>query len=659
MNVIDFLRRHPALPVFVVLAVTFSAAWFYLPLSTTVRGLFLVAGFLVSVIAFYATTDRAESRGAIRGSDWTYAKVVTIAAALGICATVWFDARLVPMAGFLALGYSCVAYQLRPGARRAPLLYELAVLFAVPLFAKFLTTGLYFRGGDVLRHVVFVQELLAAGSIDGMSAYGRYPAYHLLVGSVRELFGLATYDAVVLTGVAVYSLLVPVVYLTVEALTDDRTVALGTGVAFTLLLTLKPFVLAFFPQTLAVAMLFVGLYLSARLVAAETATKSRRYAAVVVVLVVAMATTHHLTFFIAAVPVAVLVGLVLLQRRVETGSFRSALSSASNVQEVYAFPLVIAVVVLLTYWVYTPSIFLKRIVGGLATVFLLTTEESGGRTYRFGSGLEIEEIQLAVGWILSADALYYSVLGALFLVGFYELMRNWREYWNWSPLLVTGFVLGGVLLPLPLPIPWTDRIRVVVAVVAVFPLGVAVARVVRGNPRYPRYAVAALVVVAAGTSAAFTAPVARDLETSATNAQQVKIEWSEREYREMQSLSSFLSEHGATTVSGTVPSEVTLRGEGYPGASVGLGLDEGGLRAPGGLLIVNEYWTDHELILGNSEALISDDRFAASTAGRNKVYASDGTFLLWSEDRFTGLFGSEEEDEGEAESRNKTRAIRN
>jgi hypothetical protein len=24
------------------------------------------------------------------------------------------------------------------------------------------------------------------------------------------------------------------------------------------------------------------------------------------------------------------------------------------------------------------------------------------------------------------------------------------------------------------------------------------------------------------------------------------------------------------------------------------------------------------------------------------VYASDGTFLLWSEDRFTGLFGADE-----------------
>lgn len=655
MNPVDFPRRHPAVLVLVVLVPVLAAAWRYLPLSTTIRALFLVVAFVTSVAVFYATdgaegvdeADHAdEADREIRGSDWTYAKVVTIAAGLAVCATVWFDARAPWVVAFLAIGYLAVAYQLRRDATPTALLYELVLLFAVPLFAKFLMTGLYFGGGDVLRHITFVRRMLDAGSVLAIrpSAYWMYPGFHLLVGSFAELLGLATYDAMVLAGLVTYSALVPLIYLTARALWGDETVAFGTAVAFTLLLVLKPYVLAFYPQALAVAMLFVGLYLNASLFTAETARATRRYAAVVPLLAVAMATTHHLTFIIALVPLGLLLALLFLQRGIAAGGLRRAVSRASNVQDVYAFPLLVAAVVLFAYWLYTPSIFLTRLVGGLVTFFVLTTGGGdGGGTFLYGTGLAADDVRLAVRWLYSPDGIYYTLLSGLLLVALYEILQHWRRYLDRLPLLATGLVLSGLLLPLPLPIPWVDRIRLLVAIVAVFPLGVALSRLGRSNPRYPRYAVGALVLVAAGASASFAVPVASDLDSLHTDKQRVQIEYGEQEYRTLTSLLPFLDEHGATTITGTQLTRNTLLSEGYRGTSIGLSPGEDGISADAGLMIVREEWTDHKLLLvDGSQISISDERFAAAEARRNKVYASGGTSLFWSDSEFVGVFGSGE-----------------
>ncbi|WP_115865077.1 hypothetical protein [Halorussus litoreus] len=658
MNPVEFLRRHPAVLVLVVLAPVIAAAWRYLPLSTAIRAVFLVVAFLTSVAVFYATnradggdgTDAPERE--IRGSDWTYAKILTIAAGLAICATVWLGSRAPWVAAFLGLGYLAVAYQLRRDAAPTALLYELVLLFAVPLFAKFLTTGLYFGGGDVLRHVTFVNRMLDAGSVLAIqpSAYWMYPGFHLLVGSFAELLGLTTYDAMVLTGLVAYSALVPLVYLTVRALWGDEAVAFGTVIAFTLLLVLKPYVLAFYPQALAVAMLFVGVYLNASLFTAETARAARRYAAVVPLLAVAMATTHHLTFVIALVPLGLLLGLLVVQRGVAASDFRSALSRASNVQVVYAFPLLIAAVVLFAYWLYTPSIFLTRMVGGLVTFFVLTTGGGeGGGIFLYGVGLVTDDVRTAIRWLYSPDGIYYALLSGLLLVAFYETVQHWRRHLDRMPLLATGLILSGLLLPLPLPVPWLDRIRLLVAIVAVFPLGVALSRLARTNPRYPRYAVGALVLIAAGASASFAAPVARDLDSLHTDKQRVQIEYGEREYRTVQSLSSFLDDHAATTNTGTQLIRNTFLSEGYRGSSIGLSPEEDGMSAAAGLMIVREEWTDHKLLLvDGSQVTISDDRFAVAEARRNKVYESGGTSLFWSDSEFVGVFGRSETASGNA-----------
>jgi hypothetical protein len=654
MNVAEFLRRHPPLPVGLLLGATVLVAWSYLPLSTSLRALFVVVSFAVSAVVFYATTDPDESAGrdstagvghsaGRRGSDWTYAKVVTVAAALALCTTVWFDARGPSIAAFLAVGYLAVAAQLRSDPPTSAILYELVVLFAIPLLAKVLTTGLYFGSGDVLSHVLFVQQMLEAGSVDAMTpSYARYPGFHLLVGSVRELLGLATYDAIVLTGLVIYSVLVPVVYLTAAALTDDEMVALGAGVAFTLFLTPKSYVLAFYPQALAVAMLFVGLYLNANLLTAANATTTRRYTAIVLFLVVAMATTHHLTFFIASIPVVILLVFLFAQWLFETGRLRHALSSASNVRYTYAFPLVFATIVLFTYWLYTPSIFLSRIVGGLVTFFVLAGGGGGGGTYEFGAVPKVDEIQLATEWLVTPDGIYAAVLGTLLLVGFYELVRNWRSYRGWFPVHATGLILGGLLLPLPFPIPWFNRIRLVLITVVVFPVGIAVARTCRTNLRYPRYAVAGIVLVAAGTSVMFTPPVARDLNNLHTDKYRVQVEYSEREYGAMQSMASFLDERETVEVWGTPMDAETLRAEGAPNASYGVWIEEDGIGAYAGLMVVREQWTEHKLVDGNSVATFSEERFDATVARHNKVYEGDGIALLWSDSPFVGVFGANE-----------------
>jgi hypothetical protein len=139
----------------------------------------------------------------------------------------------------------------------------------------------------------------------------------------------------------------------------------------------------------------------------------------------------------------------------------------------------------------------------------------------------------------------------------------------------------------------------------------------------------------------FTTPVARDLDSLHPDKQRVQIEYAEQEYAAMQSMSSFLRERGATTVSGTALAEITLNAEGYRNPIVGVWLRKDGLRAYAGLLVVREQWTDHQLVFGTSTATISDDRYDAAVARRNKVYDSAGTALLWSDSRFVGVFGAD------------------
>ncbi|MFC6974693.1 hypothetical protein ACFQL1_08355 [Halomicroarcula sp. GCM10025709] len=448
--------------------------------APAIRAGYAVVGTLLALGVYAVTRGDATPDGEPPVTAGQTAKILLVLGGLAVAATAWTGDRLVPLLGLLPAGYLLVATQVRHDGAPAPTLAATVVLFAVPPITKALTTGFYFGGTDTFAHVDSLNRLFAAGYTTVLPhGYDFFPGFHLFVGAASLLGGLSPYDAIVAAGIGVSALLVPTMYLVATRLFADGRVALGVALAVTAVEWVGYHTVYFFPQTLAVVLLGVGFYVTTSLSTAGTTRRYRQYGAYALGLVVVLVFVHHLTYVVALAPVGAVAAATYAAPALagRAGGTLGALSTARDrLRFRWSFPVVVGATAVVSYLVFSGSIIVYGIFG---LAFNIGREVAGSgafSTFFYGVAVPVDTAARALSWFARPTGIYYSVFGAVALVGLYEALASGRRYADRAPLLAVAVGTVPLFLPLPVQIPQVERITVVVVLFAVFPLGIGIAR---------------------------------------------------------------------------------------------------------------------------------------------------------------------------------------
>ena len=612
-----------------------------LPRPTVIRAGFTVVGALVALVLFVAS--RGDDPDRTRDlSPGIATKVVVALSAVAVVAAAGLNSRLVPLAVVLPLGLLLVAYQIRGDPSAPAVLTQLVSLFAAAQLGKYVTTGFYFGGTDTFAHVAAVDTLIEARYTTAIPhGYDLYPVFHFVVGAVKHATGLPAYDALVLSGIALLTLVVPIAYLLGRSVFGSERFGLLAALSVTVLEFFSYHALYFYPQALASVFILIAVFITSQLRQATDERSFRRLSVFVIALVATMVLTHHLTYLLFAGVAAVAVPFAFLRPAVFG---RAPTAGLRAFRYRWLFPGVVGGVFLLAYWSYSPSLITVGIVELTAGVLFDVATVPTQQLYTYGVTLPADTVERAVAWLVTPTGVYASGLGALLLVAAYELLTELHAYRRGFTLTATGLALSGLLLPLPIAIPQIERLKFVVALVVVFPLAVGLGRSLSVDRRH---AVAALVVVAAlGGATAFTVLVADDVPEVYIDEPREQVSMSESEYRSVGTASAFLRGYGTGPAATDRVTNRAFETTGY-NATRALRAQPTGLRTGATYLVARERWTDHLVAVGrglrsgelNSFA-VSDRRFSAAEAGQNTVYSSNHVRIYRSDDGFRRVYAA-------------------
>jgi len=635
------LRRGVYLPVAVTLLAALglvTAAFLgVVPQPTLLRAGFTVFGALVALCVFLASRDGPPSRTR-RVPPGNAAKAVLALSAGGVLVTAALGTRLLPFALVLPAGFLLVAVQLRGDPSVPSVLTQLGALFLAPRLGKYLTTGFYFGGTDTFAHVAAVDLLLEARYTPAIPhGYDLYPVFHFLVGAVTHFTGLPAYDALVLSGIALYTLLVPLAYLFGTAVFGTRRMGLLTALAVTLLEFFAYHAVYFYPQALALMLVLVAVYTNRRLFDASAERTYRHHSVFALLLVATMVVTHHLTYLLfAALLSAALPVLAVRSRLFGDGALGRTISYR------YLFPGFVGALFLLAYWAYSPSLILVGIFELTLGLLFDVVDVPTAQLFTYGTTLPVDTLARAVAWLLTPTGLYATGLGAVLLLAGYELLGDYTRYRRGFTLTVTGLGLAALLLPLPIPIPQIERLKFTVSLLALLPLAVGLRRVLAVDSRY---AVASLLVLATlGGATAFTVLASDDASRVYIDERREQVSMSDSEYRSVGTAAAFLRQRGTGTVATDRVTNRAFETSEF-NATRPLRARPTGLQTGATYLVTRERWTDHVVALGrglrtgdlNSFA-VGQRRYETAGAMQNKVYTTDSVRVYRSEDGFRRLY---------------------
>lgn len=637
--------RHPTtLPVAVCVAAVVGLLTLdllhILPRPTVLRAGFAGIGAVVALVLFSVSQGEvADDSKHLSPSLAT--KVVLIGAAGAVIAAAQLNSRLLPFLFVVPSGLFVVAYQIRGDPSVPAVVTQLGSLFAALQLGKYVTTGFYFGGSDTFAHVAAVDTLIEARYTTAIPhGYDLYPVFHFVLGAVKHVTGLPAYDALVLTGIGLMTLVVPIAYLLGRSVFGSTRLGLTAALSVPLLEFFSYHALYFYPQALASVFLLIAFYVNTRLRQAGDERSFRGLSVFVIALVATMVLTHHLTYLLFASVVAVAL-LVALARPLLFGQSASGIGA---LRYRWLFPGAIGAVLLLAYWSYSPSLITVGIVELTAGVLFDVATVPAEQLYTYGVSLPTDTVNRAIAWLLTPTGVYAAGLSALLLVAGYELLTDFRSYRQGFTLTVTGLGLSALLLPLPIAIPQIERLKFVVALVVVFPLSVGLRRTLSVDRRH---AVVALVVIATlGGATGFTVLVADDLPETYIDEPREQASMSDSEFGSVGATASFLQRYGDGPAATDRVTNRAFETSGFNATSP-LRARPGGLRTGGTYLVVRERWTDHLVALGeglrsgelNSFA-VSESRFAAADSRHDKVYTTGHVRIYRSDDGFDGVYGT-------------------
>ncbi|WP_324664324.1 hypothetical protein [Haloarcula sediminis] len=636
-------RQGMSVPVAVVLlavaGLVTAVALGLAPRPTLLRAGFTVLGALVA-LGVFAASRGGQSTPARPVPPGNATKLVVALSAAAVLLTAALGSRLLPFAVVLPAGFALVAVQLRRDPSVPAVLTQLCALFVAPRLGKYLSTGFYYGGTDTFAHVAAVDLLVEARYTPAIPhGYDLYPVFHFFVGAVTHFTGLPAYDALVLTGIGLFTLLVPLAYLLGSAVFGDTRMGLLTALAVTIVEFFAYHAVYFYPQALAVVLIAVGLYTTRRLADARAEGPYRHHSVFALALVATMVVTHHLTYLLFAAVVAAALPVLLVRARLFHGA-----SIRETLRYRYLFPGFVGALLLLTYWAYSPSRILVGIVELTAGLVFDVVAVPTARLFTYGAVLPVDTLSRAVAWLLTPTGLYATGLSALLLLAGYELLDDYAGYRRGFTLTVTGLGLSALLLPLPVPIPQIERLKFVVSLLALLPLAVGLRRVLAVESRY---AVASLLVLATlGGATAFTVLAADDMENVYIDERREQVSMSDTEFRSVGTASAFLRQRGNGTVATDRVTNRAFETNGF-NATRALRAEAGGLGSDATYLVARERWTDHVVALGAgvrtgdlNRFAVGQRRFEAAGAMQNRIYTTDSVRVYRSEDGYDGLYGS-------------------
>ncbi|MFC7096422.1 hypothetical protein [Halobaculum marinum] len=645
MSALTRERRLLALPlgVCLLLAVGLLAAGVLglLPQPTLVRAGFTLGGAVVAALLFVGSMGERQTVSR-RLPPRLVTKGVLVLAGSGVIATALIGSRVIVFAVVLTLGLGLVALQLRAEPSVPAVLTQLGGLFLASRLGKYLTTDVYFGGTDTFAHVAAVDTLVRVRYWAAIPhGYDLYPVFHLLVGTVRYATGLQSYDALVLTGIGLFTLVVPLAYLLGRSVFGSRRLGLLAALSVTVLEFFSYHAVYFYPQALASILVLVALFVNSHLRYVADERAFRRLSVFVIGLVATMTITHHLTYLlfavvaVAAVPVAL--ARPYLFDEPQAHSYRWF-------RYRWLFPGVVGGVFLLAYWSYSPSLITVGIVQLTLGVLFDVAVAPAEQLYTYGATLPADTVGRAFEWLSTATGIYAVGLSSILLLAGYELIDHLGTYRRGFTLTVTGLGLSALLIPVPISIPQIERLKFVVTLVAIFPVAVGLGRVLSVDRRYA--AAAVLLVAAMGGATGFTVLAADDVSGVYLDEPREQVSMSDDQYRAVGTTAAFIERSVEEPVA---TDKITNRAfETYRfNATARIQAEPGGLRTDAPFLVVRDSWTDHIVALGDAirrgglgRLAVGDDTFERTDTTVDKVYTNEHVRIYYSEDGHTGVYGA-------------------
>lgn len=594
--------------------------------AVAVFGVYALVGLIGGALVHYGFDDVAGAHGFDVQANWRIDETIhrfgVYVAVLATVGVVALTGQPLAILGGLVVGYTLVVSQLFADPSPGRLLPQLTALFLLSPVTKYLTSGMYIGHSDLLFHTRVVEDLMAGESLQAISyaSYFDFPGLHLVASTVGSLSGLGPYDGIMLTGLAVYAILLPAVYLVVVRITEHPMLALWTTVGVALLDDVSFYASYVFPQSLALAMILV-LALLATLVSRD-AVKWRATGAFFV-LAVALSMTHHLTQ-VLVFPVVVL-GLVLYAAR--------GREYVVTILQSRQFPLLCVAVGLSSIRLFSTG-FVDRLAAKVGP--LISGGARGGyaatTTFGFGRPADSQSVASAIDWLLSPYALYLIVLLLVFSVGVVAFLRATDRPAAQTALFGCGAVGALLVFETPISIQSLIRIRSPWLFVFAFVVGIGLLQMKRFvEPGRRSSVLLALVVLLAATAPMVTADDYYELDPRPTT----ESSFSDQEVAELEALSGYVA-NSEESVGTLWLTDKVLQRHGVENRH-NPRVEGENVVLPAGHFAYRSAWAGQKVHFeaSDGEELYSNSLFATGewldqrVDMTNKVYSAGGTGIMW------------------------------
>jgi len=526
---------------------------------------------------------------------------------------------LIPVIATLAVGYGLIVVQIfGRQQQRIHLFGQILLVNLILPTLKYLRTGFY-GANDTLKHVRYVETLLRDGTPAPIpEVHAEIPGLHILVGSVSTVTNIQPYDALMISGLILFALVLPLVgYFFSVMLLQNETVSLLVAAALPVVSPNPAFATYLFPQVLAFVIGFFILYLAYR---SCRSFSSGREVKLVIILSFALVIVHHLSIII----LAGLLGFAIALGKILQVSY-------PRIKVPSPVLLIILVVTALIFWIEVATEFI--IAFAFATSSIIVPSSSGSITanrYAFGMTLPEESTIEALLEVFSILGIHYIVLGVIFFFGIFTIFYSKRPDWDREtaiPVLLLG--CGASILVMKTPLPLRGIVRMRQVAVLFFTLVVALGCYrIFSRHNWGRAMVAVLLVTAAlsGHLIAGTAIIDLDDELDRQDS------FSNQEYQQLEAEATFIKHHTDSNVTSDWLSRWMMYRFGISELQ-SFEVQNGEIATNSNLFLYRNQWTNHEVVFKTtpyrfSSFYMSEEYLRGTIAQENKIYTAGQTGLL-------------------------------
>lgn len=608
----------------------------YVGILPAVKGLYVLLGLLLSFLLFTVSKSNQDWEGS-DSLQPQYLKALVTLLVLSFPIIILTGSRTVVLLGLFPIIYAFIAVQLQFDTVPQYALAGILGTFLVALAAKYIDTYRFFGNGDLFGHTASVKRMVATGSTSAIvSPYQFYPGLHITSGSVKIVGGTTPYDALLLTGIIAATSAVILSYLFGRIISGSQSfgmlVALGMSVSY----QFQFFGLYVFPQTLAVVLGFLAIYLALK---SDNMSRYARFGIAGLIVMAAMAFTHHFTFVLFA-PI---LGVLLLVRYASKTQLLTRINEGTDLVSPRAIPLVTGGMIALSYWIYNEHKFFSQLLfatGDLIFDRTVVASSSGGPTTTFPLGVEITEqtLQQALFSVVTPSGIYFTLLLAVFSLGIAESLRFTKQYRRLTGYLLIG--IAGSLLILKTPVALSIRLGHPFTLFFSVVLAVGLLRLL--STKQGKMAIPVLVIVILGTTAPIVA--GGDLHNlhqgpdfyGSDTSPDAQRDFSELEYDAMRSTADFVESYNRPSTSMWMSSVAF----GLLDASIreGAWIDDCAIQTQSDALFYRTKWKEHQVYFNGTrnKMIISKASFHRMVASENKIHTTGVTGILF--DRRTSSF---------------------